>query len=427
MNFSIEATQPLLMLHAGATDITVVVDACVSGSGQGGSAPTAEVIVIDCSSSMIADRKIDQAKTATLAAIDCIRDGVAFAVIAGTMTADQVYPERGLATASDSTRAAARAAVPRLRADGGTAIGSWLRAAGALFHDRPDTICHAILLTDGQNVGESAAGLAAAIESVRGVFQCDCRGVGTDWDADELRAIAQALLGDADIVARPADLTADFTKLVKATMGRAVPRLRLRLWTPDRVTLLSLEQAHPTVEELRPSPDRASPREVDFPIGDWGDECRSYLISLRTTAGDLTDPPMLAARLSLVEGDTVRARTMIQAAWTSDLARVTDLSPEAVTYTKQGELSRAVQEGLAAERMGDTRTAEAKLGRAWRLAKETGHQDTLDLIESVVEVDTATSSVRLKGDVSEEDRLTLDIRSTRTTPRKVDPDPGRAD
>ena len=36
-----------------------------------------------------------------------------------------------------------------------------------------------------------------------GSFQCDCRGVGTDWGVSELRRIASALLGTVDIIADP--------------------------------------------------------------------------------------------------------------------------------------------------------------------------------------------------------------------------------
>ena len=33
-----------------------------------------------------------------------------------------------------------------------------------------------------------------------GKFQCDCRGVGVDWQVAEVRRIAQALLGTVDII-----------------------------------------------------------------------------------------------------------------------------------------------------------------------------------------------------------------------------------
>ncbi len=72
-----------------------------------------------------------------------------------------------------------------------------------LFASVPEvTQRHAILLTDGEN-REDAGKLDAAIRRATGVFQCDCRGVGTDWVVEEVRRIAQALLGTVDIIPEP--------------------------------------------------------------------------------------------------------------------------------------------------------------------------------------------------------------------------------
>ena len=50
--------------------------------------------------------------------------------------------------------------------------------------------------------------LDAAIRSATGVFQCDCRGAGTDWQVEEIRRIAQALLGTVDIIPEPDQMQA---------------------------------------------------------------------------------------------------------------------------------------------------------------------------------------------------------------------------
>src|SRR5215510_9948024 len=109
--------------------------------------------------------KIGSARTAAAAAVDCVRDGVPFGIIAGSNRAMEVFPANGrLATASDETRAAAKAAVARLQAGGGTAMGTWLRLADELFGAHPDAIRHAILLTDGKNEHEEPSALAAALK-----------------------------------------------------------------------------------------------------------------------------------------------------------------------------------------------------------------------------------------------------------------------
>ncbi len=105
--------------------------------------------------------------------------------------------------ASESTREAAKASVAVLDAIGGTAIGRWLMEAYNWLAAYPNAIRHVLLLTDGRNEGETPEYLGAAIDLCRGVFQCDCRGIGTDWEVAELRRVSSALLGSVDIVARP--------------------------------------------------------------------------------------------------------------------------------------------------------------------------------------------------------------------------------
>ena len=107
------------------------VDAVVTVTAGGAAAAPAdalEIIIIDCSGSMHGE-KIRHARQATAAAIAELRDGASFAVIAGNESARQIYPERGTVRASAQTRADATARVQKLRADGATAIGAWLRLA----------------------------------------------------------------------------------------------------------------------------------------------------------------------------------------------------------------------------------------------------------------------------------------------------------
>ena len=111
----------------------------------------------------------------------------------------------------------------RFRADGGTAMGTWLTLATRLFAAVPSaTQRHAILLTDGYNQHETPEQLGAAIEAARGRFQCDCRGVGSDWQVAEVRKIATALLGSVDLIAEPDQMAADFEQIMRQSMGRGV-------------------------------------------------------------------------------------------------------------------------------------------------------------------------------------------------------------
>ncbi len=73
-------------------------------------------------------------------------------------------------------------------------MGSWIRLASEVLRDRPG-IRHAILLTDGKNESEEPEDFEEALGEAMGVFECDCRGVGTNWIVSELRKVATTLLG----------------------------------------------------------------------------------------------------------------------------------------------------------------------------------------------------------------------------------------
>jgi len=99
-------------LAEGASEVNAVVTVTAGGAtGAGGSpggAPEAnEIIMLDCSGSMAQPMtKLRAAQTATATAIDCLRDGVWFAVIRGTGQADMVYPAQpGLVPANPETSA----------------------------------------------------------------------------------------------------------------------------------------------------------------------------------------------------------------------------------------------------------------------------------------------------------------------------------
>jgi len=49
---------------------------------------------------------------------------------------------------------------------------------------------------------------------------------------DDLRTVATTLLGTYDIVADPADLSADFADMMNEALSKQVAEVTLRVWTP---------------------------------------------------------------------------------------------------------------------------------------------------------------------------------------------------
>lgn len=413
-------------LPIGGTEVHAIVSVESHGGGAvAGVAPeAAEVIIIDTSGSMMGS-DIAAAKRAARAAIDTLRDGVRFAIVAGTDRARMIYPNtRELAEVSPHTREQAKTAVGRIDAYGGTAMGEWLLLANRLFAAHPNAIKHAILLTDGQN-NQPADVLSQVIAECSGTFVCDGRGVGAGWNVEEVRRITDALLGTVGLVAEADEMEADFRSMTEAAMGKAVADVMLRLWVPQSATVNFVKQVAPTVADLTEKRVETGPQVGDYPTGAWGDEVREYHVAIEVPPGD-AGREMRAGWVRLVvpgPEDRVVASGNVLAEWTHDEAASTRIHPRVAHYTGQEELAAAIQEGVRAMESGDEDTATARLGRAVQLAHQSGHADATTRLGGVVDVvDAGTGTVRLKKDASRLDQMRLDADSVRTVRTGARPD-----
>jgi len=403
-------------LAEGAGTVDAIVTIAVGGDVEMDKAPErVEAIIIDCSTSMLSPRdKFEEAKRATAAAVDEMVDGTYFTIVAGSEMARPVYPDDGLPVqASNATRTAAARAVDGLQPNGGTAIGTWLAHVRKIASQFPGALTHAILLTDGKDEHETPEELGEQIGQSEGEFTCDCRGVGTDWRVEELRAISSALHGTVDIVADPADLADDFAAMMRDSMGRSIPDLTLRLWTPVGARVVFVKQVAPTVEDLTARRVEVESQWGDYPLGAWGHEDRDYHLQVEVEPA-AAGREKLAARINVVAGDEKRGEGRVIAKWTTDTALSARFSQRVAHYTGQAELAQDIQEGLEARRNGDTATATAKLGRARELAIESGNDTAKLLLDRLIEVDEHTGTARLRPDVAAADEMALDARSTRT-------------
>lgn len=425
--------------------VTVASRGTEADGGRRDSPEAVEVIMLDCSSSMGSPAsKIETAVSATRKAIDRLRDGTWFAIVAGTSYARMVYPEPKsreaatapvLAEASWATRAQAKAAVGKLRPNGGTRISTWLALARQLFESRPEAIHHAILLADGKNEHEEGSALAAELERCAGKFLCDCRGVGTAWDRAELQGISDTLLGTTDIIPDPSQMTAEFEAIINGAMRKRVGSVLLSVLSPVGGEVKFLRQVSPELLDLS---DRVSWQQpvgargawesvhaVDpkrplvsvYPVGAWGDdEEREYHLCVSVAPQEVgAENEVRAARVSLVSEGKDVCSVPVRAVWTDDEEQATRINRVVAHYTGQEELARSIEEGLEARRAGDYRTATAKLGRAAELAYRTGNEGTTRLLQQVVEIeDPETGTVRLRTAVSKEDEMILDTRSRKT-------------
>ncbi|HEY6532519.1 MAG TPA: VWA domain-containing protein [Acidimicrobiales bacterium] len=405
-------------LTEGADQVQAVVEVTCADAGKAGDqGAVGEIIIVDSSGSMEGDR-IAAARLAAVAALEEIPDGTWFAVITGTNEARLAYgnPEGGWAQAmvqmTAATREAAITAVRGLWAGGGTAIGQWLNAAAYIFVNSPVVQRHALLLTDGKN-GEADSVLAKGVNAATGVFQCDCRGVGADWNVPELRRIAETLLGSVELISDPKDMAEDFRSVMRAAASRGVPDASLRVWVPVGGDVVFVRQVSPTVEDLTARGVAVDQVNHDYPTGAWGDETREYHVGVRVPVQPL-GTTRAVARAKVVVAGTPVSDAVITATWSDDATLTTRIAPEIAHYTGQTALAAAIQEGLAARAAGDDASATVKLGEAVRLAAETGNDDATNRLRKVVDIEES-GTVRLKKKVDELDAMDLDTSSTKTT------------
>ncbi|WP_026925921.1 vWA domain-containing protein [Granulicoccus phenolivorans] len=408
-------------LPDGGTDVNAIVTVTCTNAGMAGSngGNVGEIIIVDTSGSM-GETNMEAAKNAAIVALDHIVDGTWFAVVAGNHQAYLAYPMArggaGMVRMDANTRFQAAQAIRYFHADGGTAIGSWLNLTRALFQSVPGlTQKHAILLTDGENHNETPQQLDAAIRASIGQFQCDTRGIGIDWKVNEIRKVAQALLGTVDIIPHSSELPAAFATLMQRSMSRGVSAAELRVWVPQGAEILFVRQVSPTVEDLTARSTQVNALTTAYPTGAWTDESRDYHVSVRLPARGVGQE-QLAARVQLAVAGQVVTQGLVKAKWSSDDTLTTRINPAVAHYTGQTELADAIQQGLAAKASGDDRTATVKLGRAVQLAKETGNDEATAKLRKVVDVtDEDAGTVRLKKSVDRADEMALDTASTKTT------------
>ena len=99
-----------------------------------------------------------------------------------------------------------------------------------------------------------------------------------------------------------------------------------------------------------------------------------------------------------------------------DEALTTRINPAVAHYTGQTELAAEIQAGLAAKAAGDDVTATLKLGRAAKLAAQTGNDEATTRLKKIIDIEDAeTGTVRLKRNVEKLDEMALDTASTKTT------------
>lgn len=372
--------------------------------------PLAEVILLDRSGSMNhPPSKLDRARRAACAAVDLLRDGTQFAVVAGTHKTYMVYPrEHFLAPATARTRADAIQAIQDLEATGeGTVIGEWLDKARELLERQPGAVRHAILLTDGRNQHQAQArrSLEQVLADCRRVFSCDARGIGADWEPAQLERIAEVLQGSSDAVPELDRLEEEFRTLIRAALGRIVPEVALRVRCTPGVRLASIEQDSPVLEDLSGHGlEVAGTSAVDYSMGAWSREQRQYAVTFdverelpRSGAIDtIAVIEVVTGQVGTVHAAERATARRVDVTWVDIAPPRTRVEAFSRHHERDMELRALRREGGRLVKQGDLAGARDAWGRAVALATELSNADAIDRLSSVLRItDAARGAVEL--------------------------------
>ena len=406
-------------LPQGAREVHAIMTVTAEGDAEVGTSFTGGSlfgVICDTSGSM-GGQKIHAARDAMVKVVNLLPDDASFFIVTGASKARLIFPT-SKATRENKERAIA--AIKEISANGGTVISTWLSEALVQFKKMPNAVRQALLLTDGQNNDEDEKRLNSVLQECEGVFQCDCRGVGTDWRVAQLKNISGHLLGTTDIIPNASLIEADFRAILEKAMSKDVSDVAMRLWTPQGANVLFCKEVSPEIVDLTNRAKQVKPQVYEYPTGAWGkQESRDFHFCIKVKPGNVGDE-MLAGRASLIytvnSVETKIAEARILATWTDDDAKSTKIDRRVAHYTGQAELAQTIQEGLEARNRGDNEIATTKLGKAVKIAHDSGNEATAKLLRTVVDVqDVGTGTVRLKKSVAKEDEMMLETRSTKTS------------
>jgi hypothetical protein len=114
--------------------------------------------------------------------------------------------------------------------------------------------------------------------------------------------------------------------------GTSDADVTLLLWTPVGARVVFIKQVAPAVEDLTDRRADTGDQTGEYPAGSWSAEHRDYHLRVEVepaTAGR----EKLAARITLVAGDTTHGEGLVKARWTVDTALSAPVNHRVALYT----------------------------------------------------------------------------------------------
>jgi uncharacterized protein YegL len=382
-------------------------------------APLSLAIAFDRSGSMTGER-MSAARDGAIQVVQALDETITFMVVTFNENARSIF---GPATGTAENKKRAVTALQTVYAGGGTRMSTALNAiVDKLGQDRVRAT-KVLFLTDGKNEGEHRSVLDKAVKRCAAAdIAVHAWGVGTDWDAAELRSMADATHGAADIIPTPQQVASAFATSFSEMRKTALTNARLLLWSPIGVSIKHVQQVYPNIVPLGLQADPANPRQQIVALGSFaaGDQ-REYLCDLEIPVyapGQqflMLRPSMHYTAGGNGEMEEKSARSgWVFAQWTEDVALASQIEQHVAHYTNQEELAQRIHDGQAALAAGDAARATRLLGEALEISERSGNERMTKLLSTIVLRD-AKGTIRLNQQADAVAKKTLAINVGRTS------------
>lgn len=407
-------------LQVGQNRLQAVLTINVNQNLKLAPAPLALAIALDHSGSMDG-AKMRAARDGALKVVQALDEHVTFMIVSFNQRAKIIVPP---CSGTPKHKKQALDALQRIYASGGTCMSYALDTIVQHFGQDTSRTLKILFLTDGCNEGEQRRDLDRAIENCRRVqASISAWGIGTDWDEAELRHMAEATHGSADIIPTPQQVEAAFTTAFMEMRNISIPNARLRLWSPMGVKIHRFEQVYPNIVPLGLESDPTSARQQVVSLGSFaaGDQ-RDYLLDLEVPVYDpgqqflMVRPGItyFASNNSNEQEEKSTQEGWVFVQWTQDANLATQMEEHIAHYTNQEDLLRSLKEGQAALAAGDSAKATRLLGQALEISERSGNERITRLLSQIITRD-ARGTIQLNKQASEVARKTLAINSGRTS------------
>ena len=385
-------------------------------------APLALSIVLDHSGSMDGER-MSAARDGAIKVVQALDETMTFLVVTFNNDARIIF---GPAAGTPENKRRAVQSLQNVYASGGTRMSTALNTIVDTLGKDQTRATKILFLTDGKNEGEKRAVLNQAVmRCATANISISAWGVGTDWDAAELRYIAEATHGSADIIPTPKQVASAFSAAFSEMRKTAITNTRLSLWSPVGVAIKHIQQVYPSIAPLDMQLDAANPRQRIVALGSFAaGEQHEYLCDLEIPIYEpgqqflMLRPSMKYFLAKTGEQEEKSTRTgWVFAQWTEDMNLAAQLEPHIAHYTHQEELSQRINDGQAALAAGDRDLATRLLGEALEISERTGNERMTRLLNTIVLRD-AKGTLRLNQQADAVAKKTLAINVGRTTKLK---------